>query len=163
MIQVLERANIEAPVEAVWRILSELDGLERYVQAIKSSKYASAQKEGVGTTRVCEIEGFGKIAEKIVEWEDGKWFRYEVEGMPAIVRSLSNRWEVLEDGDRSIVVSTVEIDTKYGAIGRLVETLVLKKRFTDGLRRGIAQLKYYIEEGKPYKGNVDGLLGASAG
>lgn len=66
MLTMTDSACIDAPVEAVWAVLSELEAIQLWVQAIRRSR-CPAQKRGVGALRVCEL-GQAIIHETIVEW-----------------------------------------------------------------------------------------------
>lgn len=156
--QVIQKTNIDAPAQRVWEILRELDGVSHYIQAVKTSVHDAEIKYGVGAKRVCEIEGVGTISEKIIEWNEGKSYKYEVEGMPSIIRNACNTWEVKTEGNQCIVISTIDATTKFGVFGKMLENIVLKKRFSHAMKRGLAQLKYYIENDKAYAGSVEELV-----
>jgi uncharacterized membrane protein len=159
MIRVKNKVKVGAPADVVWQTLSKLDDIEIYMQAIKYSKMNSTSNEGIGAERLCDIEGIGKLAERIVEWSEGTGFKYEVvEGRPAIMRKLSNKWEMRKVGNQTEVSMEIEVQAKYGLIGRLLEQFAIKPQVARTSKGGLAQVKYYLEEGQAYTGDVDKLI-----
>ena len=67
---VSEKITINSPAENVWKTLSALDGVEKYLPIIKSSKI---QGSGSGAQRTCEVqfgEQKGTLVEKIEKVDD---------------------------------------------------------------------------------------------
>lgn len=152
--------KVDAPADVVWHTLSKLDDIQIYMQAVKKSVMSSSSSEGVGAQRTCDIEGIGTLAEQIVEWNDGTGFKYEVvAGRPAIMRKLSNRWEMRKVGNQTEVSMEIEAHAKYGMIGHLLERIAIKPQIARASMAGLAQVKYYLENGHAYAGDVDKLVG----
>ena len=67
---VLEKTTINSPAENVWKTLSALDGVEKYLPVVKSSKI---QGSGSGAQRTCQVqfgEEKGTLVEKIEKVDD---------------------------------------------------------------------------------------------
>jgi len=67
---VSEKTTINSPAENVWKTLSALDGVEKYLPVVKSSKI---QGSGSGLQRTCQIqfgEEKGTLVEKIEKVDD---------------------------------------------------------------------------------------------
>ena len=80
MIKMTGSVCIDAPVEKVWAVLSELEEIPLWVPAIKHA-HCPAQRRGVGASRICELKQ-ATILETILEWDEGRSFRYRGEGAP---------------------------------------------------------------------------------
>lgn len=90
---------IPASVAEVWAVLADFGGIVRWAPIVDHSCLLSAQREGVGTVRRIQ-SGRRTLVERVVEWVDGERLSYVVEGLPPVVRSLRNTWQ-LDDGDGS--------------------------------------------------------------
>lgn len=158
MLKMTDSSCIDAPVAAVWAVLSDLEAIHLWVEAIRHAHYP-AQRRGVGALRVCELKQ-ATIHETIVEWDEGRSFKYRGEGAP-MMKSAPNRWSVEARGDQTLVTSTAEVVLKGGFLGRLLEPLVRALAARVG-EQSLAALKYLVEHGHPYPGKARELGPAPA-
>jgi len=80
---VSEKTTINSPAENVWKTLSALDGVEKYLPVVKSSKI---QGSGSGAQRTCQIqfgEQKGTLVEKIKVDDQNKKLQISIEKGPA--------------------------------------------------------------------------------
>jgi uncharacterized protein YndB with AHSA1/START domain len=97
MLKMTDSACIDAPVAAVWAVLSDLESIHLWVDSIRRA-HCPAQRRGVGAMRVCELKQ-ATSRETILEWEEGHSFKYRGEGAP-MLESATNRWSVEARGDQ---------------------------------------------------------------
>jgi hypothetical protein len=112
---------IDAPVSAVWAVLSDLDAIQVWVSSIRRS-HCPGQDRGVGALCVCELQQ-GPIRETIVDWQEGRSFKYRGEGAP-MMKLATNEWTVEPPGNQTIVTTTAEVVLKGGVFGVLLQPLV---------------------------------------
>ena len=80
---VSEKTTINSPAENVWKTLSALDGVEKYLPVVKSSKI---QGSGSGVERTCQVqfgEQKGTLVEKIKVDDQNKTLQISIEKGPA--------------------------------------------------------------------------------
>jgi len=150
---------IDAPAAAVWSVLSNLESVHLWIDSIERS-HCPAQSRGVGAARVCELKQ-ATIIETIVEWDEGRSFRYEGKGAPMMKRA-TNLWTVIPQGDQTLVTSEAEVEIKGGVFGRLLEP-VMRAVFSRMGPRSLASLKYFVEQGHAYAGPSSELPFAPVG
>lgn len=80
MLKLVASACIDAPVERVWVVLSDLAAIQHWVGAIRHA-YCPGQSRGAGAVRICELKQ-ARIEETIVEWDEGRSFTYRGVGAP---------------------------------------------------------------------------------
>lgn len=97
MLELTASACIDVPVERVWAVLSDLAAIQHWVRAIRHA-HCPGEARGTGAVRVCELRQ-ARIEETIVEWEEGRSFKYRGVGAP-LVASATNRWSVVAHGDQ---------------------------------------------------------------
>jgi uncharacterized membrane protein len=158
MLKLSATACIDAPVDEVWAVLSDLAAIHIWVSAIERS-YCPAQARGVGAMRVCELKQ-ARIEETIVAWEEGRSFKYRGVGAP-MMSSATNLWSVEPHGAQTLITSTAEVTMKGGPLGRLLE-LLFKSLFSRLGSQSLASLKHYVEHGKPFVGRSRDLVPAPA-
>jgi carbon monoxide dehydrogenase subunit G len=147
---------INATAADVWAVLSDIASIERWVPLIQRS-YCPEQSRGVGAMRVCELKQ-ATLRETIIAWDEGRSFTYRGEGAP-MLKTAINTWSVEPRGEQSLVTSAAEVELKGGFAGRLLEPL-MKAMATRMGAQSLASLKYFVEHGEPYVGNVRELLPA---
>jgi uncharacterized protein YndB with AHSA1/START domain len=146
-------ACIDAPVERVWTVLSDLPAIQHWVGAIRHS-HCPGQQRGVGALRVCELK-HAHVEETIVEWDEGRSFRYRGVGAPMLA-SATNLWQVESHGNQTLVTTIAEATLKGGVFGKVLESLA-KPKFLRLGAQSLASLKYYVEHGAPFGGRARDL------
>ena len=138
--------DIDAPADEVWRKLAKLDDVQSWVRSVKKSYYSSDQTEGVGAERTCEVQGFGTLREKIVQWRDGESFAYTAEGMPSVVKHAQNTWRIEPISERQTRVrSRIQMETRYGIIGAMMGKLMMKPQISRLMKEATASFKDFVE------------------
>lgn len=145
---------IDAPPAAVWAVLSDLEKIPLWVRAIRRA-HCPGLKVGAGAVRVCELKQ-ATVRETVVQWEEGRSFTYRGEGAP-MMKSAVNRWTVGGEGNQTLVTSFAQVELKGGVFGRLLEPLV-KVMSSRLAASSLASLKYLVEQGHPYRGDISKLL-----
>ncbi len=80
---VSEKTTIDSPAENVWKTLSALDGVKKYLPVVKSSKI---QGSGSGAQRTCQVqfgEQKGTLVENIEVDDQNKTLQISIEKGPA--------------------------------------------------------------------------------
>ena len=68
--------TINQPLDKTWNTVAlGFGNVSDYNPAIRSSKFDSETKSGIGTKRHCDFEPKGFIKEEIIEWNDKKSFK----------------------------------------------------------------------------------------
>lgn len=155
MIKLFASACIEAPAEVVWAQLAQLEDIQLWSEAVVQARCEGTISQGVGAERTCELVGNRTIRERWIAWDEGRSFQYEGFGIP-MMRRVSNRWSVVSQGERALLVSEAELELKGGLFGRLLEPVLgpLMRRMAPG---ALASFKYLVEQGQPYNGKASEL------
>ena len=84
--------TIKAAKEKVWKKISDIAGLPKWVIDVKKTVYLSRTKKDVGTIRLITFADKSQIEEHVVAWKDKEYFTYiATEGLPlrAYVATIS--------------------------------------------------------------------------
>ena len=154
MLKFENTACIEASRETVWNALADLEKVSWWAEPVLEAHCDNANG-GVGALRVCKLKGNMEIRERWTAWEPGESFTYIGEGMP-LVQFAKNTWSIHEQNGMILVKSRAEFTFKGGLMGRLLEIpmgLMMKRMGPQAL----AGLKYWVENGCAYKGDMSKL------
>jgi len=98
---VSEKTTINSPAENVWKTLSALDGVEKYLPVVKSSKI---QGSGSSVQRTCQIqfgEEKGTLVEKIKVDDQNKTLQISMLEAPAPFEGVRINMQVKPIDDKT--------------------------------------------------------------
>ncbi len=145
MTEVVRTREIAAPPATVWEALADFGALAMWAPEVADhSCLTTEQVDGVGAARRIQSGRFVLI-ERVVTWEPGESLGYEIEGMPAVLGTVSNTWRVTPSG----AGSTVSIRTTVDA-GKLPPKRIIAKlgarRLADSSDKLLAALAAHVED-----------------
>jgi ligand-binding SRPBCC domain-containing protein len=145
---VLENSiRIDAAPEKVWSVLSALDALDRYDPGVAKAEIVSEVKEGPGAARRCDLKPGGWFKEKISAWKPNEALAFELYECTLPVRRLKHSYTLVSEGDGTIVRQRMEYELKFGALGRLLDAVMVRRKWNAGIQSFFGGLKRYVEEG----------------
>ena len=100
--------RIEAPPASVWATLADFDRIVDWAPAVDHSSWMTAQQEGEGAARRVQV-GSMTLIETVTVWEPERTLAYTLDGLPPVVSSVVNRWDLEPDGDATVVTLTSDI------------------------------------------------------
>lgn len=147
MTSVVRSRRMSAPAADVWAALADFGAIARWAPIVDHSCLMSDQAEAVGAVRRIQT-GRTTVVERVIEWSPGSALGYRIEGLPLVLRSVSNRWtiEPVADGDSTAVSITTEIDAGPRPPQRLVARAAVRRlasasgAMLEGLDRHLAGL-----------------------
>ncbi len=98
---VSEKTTINSAAENVWKTLSALDGVEKYLPVVKSSKI---QGSGTDAQRTCQVqfgEQKGTLVEKIKVDDQNKTLQISIEKGPAPFEGVRINMQVKSIDDKT--------------------------------------------------------------
>ncbi|NNE12873.1 MAG: SRPBCC family protein [Ilumatobacter sp.] len=145
MVEVVEESRIARPADAVWATLADFDGIARWAPNVDHSSLTTAQAEGVGAVRRVQV-GRNALLERVTGWEPGQQLAYQIDGLPPVVRSVTNTWELTSTGDDTSVSLTTRIDAGSRPPQQLVARVV-GRAMAKASRQMLAGLQHHVERG----------------
>ena len=150
MTNITREVWIDAPKAQVWDALADFGNISIFNPTVPNSYLTSEQKQGVGTTRHCDLNVPGSsVEERIVQWQDGKMMQIEIYSgtkTPPFKTALASI-SVQEENGGTRVRGTLDYTLKYGPIGWLMDAAMVKPQFGKAWGGIFAGLKHYIETG----------------
>jgi ligand-binding SRPBCC domain-containing protein len=146
---VLENSiRIAASPNKVWSVLASLDTLDRYDPGVKKSEIVTTTREGPGAARRCDLAPGGWFKEKVDDWRPNEQISFELFECTLPVRRLKHRYTLTSDGDGTVVRQRMEYELKFGILGKLLDAVMVRRKWNAGIKSFFAGLKHYVETGR---------------
>jgi ligand-binding SRPBCC domain-containing protein len=146
---VLENSiRIDAPPDKVWSVLASLDALDRYDPVVTKSEIISPEREGPGSARRCDVKPSGYFKERIADWQPSQSLSFELFECTLPVRRLKHSYTLTPDGSGTLVRQRTEYELKFGPVGKLMDVVMVRKKWDAGIKGFFAGLKHYVETGQ---------------
>ena len=146
MSEIKKEIAIDATPEKVWEVLGDFGNVYKWSPAVISSSAVSGHERGSDAIRKCEVPGFGTVDETVTNWSENQGFTFEVEATGPIKRGISE-WRIRTEDGKTVVSVAFEFHVRYGAIGSVMDRLVMRRMIRRVLSRTLSGLKYYVETG----------------
>ncbi|HYE85929.1 MAG TPA: SRPBCC family protein, partial [Vicinamibacterales bacterium] len=137
--------EIDAPPDRVWAALTRLDALDAYDPGVKKATLLEGPREGVGARRHCDLAPTGWFRERVIDWVPDQSLAFELFECSLPVKSLTHRYAIVARGSRTIVRQRMEYHLKGGAFGRIMDALVVRRKWDAGIKGFFAGLKHHVE------------------
>lgn len=131
--------------DRVWALLADLEAVQRYNPGVGSATVLGDLQQGVGARRACELVPGGRVVERVTEWEDGRALGLEVveSNWPIHFMRWVTRIEPDDDGTR--ITQDLEYRVKFGPLGWVLDTLVMRRKLQTSLDVVFAALVAHAE------------------
>ena len=139
--------TINAPVEKVFRTLADLESVRFTNPLVKTVKIISPNKEGVGSARHCDFKDGKFVEERVVAFELNRSIGFELykHQWPLVFMRWTNRLEKQENN--TLLVSDTEYELKFGIMGKIMDVLMMRRKFSQIIDDALGKLKSYVETG----------------
>lgn len=141
----IHSVEINTPKEKVWQILNQLEMVANYNPQVERAKYITDIKNGVGASRECKMHDGYLVKERITKVEtDAITMELYESSWP--VKDMRWRTQLSENNGKTIMKQKLEYKVKHGALGAVLNTLVMKGKMNNAIQETFEGLKSYAEK-----------------
>jgi carbon monoxide dehydrogenase subunit G len=144
MISVTRTGSIPARPDVVWDRLADFGAIVAWAPNVDHSCLLTEQTTGAGTARRVQA-GRTTLVETVTEWtpptgDEPGVLTYTLAGLPKVVRSATNSWRLIADGDRTRVELTSTVDAGPRPPQRVIARVVTRvlARASDAMIAGLS-------------------------
>lgn len=144
----IKQLTIEKPIEKLWQVISDLKSVEKFHPGVKKSYLTNTLEKGLGAARICELYPSGKIIETVTEWKEGDGYLLKIEPIEKAppVKNFKGRFDLTKiDNEKTQVSVSISYDVKLGAIGILLNKLVIQSKIEASIDGLLSGLKLHTE------------------
>lgn len=144
--------TINAPIEKIWAVLSNLAVLEKYDPTVFKSELISNEKTGLGAKRkVHMMDGKNWFEEEVTIWQPNNALTFQLTACTFPIDGLKHSYSFSSDGNNTTIRQVMEYKVKFGLLGKLIDWLVIKKQSDKGIKLFMGGLKKHIENNNNLK------------
>jgi hypothetical protein len=120
-------------------VLADFASISSWADNVDHSCLLAAGQPGPGMARRIQA-GRTTVVERVVTWQPAASLAYDIEGLPAVVRSAGNRWDLAPEGGSTRVTLTSTVDAGPRPPQQLVARIVCRvlARQSDVMLAGLA-------------------------
>ena len=138
--------TVNASIDKLWNILADLELLDRYDPTVKKSTVVSVEKTGMGARRKVDMrDGKNWFEEKITVFKPNEALAYQLTDCSFPIKGLKHSYSFEKNGNQTKVKQVMEYTVKFGLLGMLLDSLVIRKQSDVGIKKFFTGLKFYAE------------------
>lgn len=139
--------TINAPIDKIWSILTDLELLDKTDPTVKKATLISENKTGLEAKRkVLMQDGKNWFNEKITVFKPNEELAYQLTDCSFPIKGLRHTYSFQEIGNATNVQQTMEYTVKFGLLGVLLDKMMIGKQFNTGINKFLTGLKTYAEK-----------------
>lgn len=144
--------TIAARQQTIWDVLADFGSLSSWVEGVDHSCVLNHGPDGgaLGSTRRVQV-GRNTLVERVIEFDPPTTLAYRIEGLPARLRKVTNRWTLRPAdpvGAVTVVTLTSTIEIGGNPLARLAE-LVVGRAMAKRSNTMLAGLAQRLEANRP--------------
>lgn len=145
MTQLHHEIFINATQQKVWAALADLEAVQHYNPLVSSAHYTSGHRSGVGAARHCDFLPKGFSKEQVTAWEEGKSIGFDTTESSFPMSVCRWKTNLIPENGGTLVSQDLEYQVKFGLFGRLLNILMMKRKYNSILGDIFEGLKKYVE------------------
>lgn len=139
--------QINASIDNVWNIMKFPGKVDAFHPLVKKSFMITSEQNGLGAKRHCSLLPMGEMKEIITEWKEKEAITLDVIGGKMLPphHFMRGRFVLNERGNNTLITFTFSYQLKYGIMGRVMDSLLIRPQFKKAPPKYLEGLKNYIE------------------
>lgn len=139
--------TINASIDKIWSILTDLELLDKTDPTVKKATLISENKTGLEAKRkVLMQDGKNWFDEKIIAFIPNEELVYQLTDCSFPIKGLKHTYSFQKIGDQTKVQQVMEYSVKFGILGVLMDKMMIGKQFNSGINKFLTGLKTYAEK-----------------
>jgi len=147
MRKLTNNVTINAPIDKIWDILTDLELLDKTDPAVKKATLISENKTGLEAKRkVLMQDGKNWFDEKITVFKPNEELVYQLTDCSFPIKGLKHTYSFQKIGTETKVQQVMEYTVKFGLLGVLMDKMMIGEQFNSGVNKFLTGLKSYAEK-----------------
>lgn len=141
--------TFDHPRDAVWNALADFGGIYRFHPLVEHSPLNDGPSQGLGAERTCHFYDGNHIQERVVDVQDQQAIEVEIFEGSMPLACANARFELESDQQTSTHLRmTLRYEPKFGVLGRVMDTLMMRRKFTGMMTLLLGALDEHLRTGE---------------
>ncbi len=141
-----ESIVIKQPPAAVWAALADIGNIAAWNPGVQKSYITSDSAAGIGACRHCDLGGQNYLDEQVIDWRPDEAITFRVTETNMPFESCDIRFTLHPTGvGKTTVLLSPLYRLKFGVFGTLLDLLMIKRTYQNGMRSLLKGLKQHLE------------------
>lgn len=142
-----ERTTIDAPRQNVWAALADIGTIATWNPGLIGS-HRTNDLDGLGGARRCDISSKHSLNEHVVEFEPGTAITFRITDSTLPFKTADVAFTLADHAQQARTELTVSptYTLEYGPLGRLLDTVAVRRNYRAGMRELLEGLKRHLEQ-----------------
>ncbi|MGI9657865.1 MAG: SRPBCC family protein [Gaiellaceae bacterium] len=146
---VVQRTEVvNGSLDETWAEIADLRAVEDWHPNVARVEILTDQSEGLGAARRVEFQDGNSVVETVVEESEQQFSTLKMTEMPMMKSALVTIGTEERTPATTGVTFSLDYQMKYGPIGWLISTLMMKRMFPKIFGAALAGLSYHLETGE---------------
>ncbi len=145
MSEFAETVRIHTPQQTVWDVLADIGSISIWNPGVVSSTQTSAGEVELGATRYCDLGGRNYLDEEVVTYNAPDAITFRITGTNMPFKSADIRFTLNAVEDATDVTVSPIYELKFGPVGKLLDRVMVKNTYQNGMRDLLNGLKAHCE------------------
>jgi ribosome-associated toxin RatA of RatAB toxin-antitoxin module len=138
--------TLNASIDKIWTMLTDLELLDQYDPTVKKSTLLSSEKTGIGAKRKVQmLDGKNWFDEKVTVFKPNEALTYQLTDCSFPIAGLKHSYSFEKVGNQTKVKQVMEYTVKFGLFGKFLDAVMIRKQSDSGIKKFFAGLKSYAE------------------
>jgi uncharacterized protein YndB with AHSA1/START domain len=137
--------KINAPIDAVWKVLADIGNIYLWNPGVISSHLTTDGATGVGAKRHCDLDGQNYLDEEVVEWEAGRRLTLRIIGTNLPFKTADIRFTLRTANGATVVTVSPDYALRFGLLGKVFDRLYVRRNYVKGMQTLLKGLKQYVK------------------
>lgn len=145
MAQFSETIVVEAAQAEVWRLLADIGSIGVWNPGVISSYQLGEEPVTLGSRRYCDLGGRDYLAESVAEFEPERRITMRIDQTNLPFSEAVIRFTLEPLAERTRVTVAPDYSLKFGPIGMLIDLVLVRRAYRNGMRALLRGLKRHVE------------------
>jgi ribosome-associated toxin RatA of RatAB toxin-antitoxin module len=139
---------VNATLDRVWEVVSHVGSVQQWHPLVKRAPVLSPEPTGVGAQRRCEFHDGTSVVETVTASKDREMVQVELSEFSMPLTRATGTFRFKELGPEQVEIAmTFDYDMKYGPVGWLMDTAMMKPMMNKVFGQVLAGLDQHLVTG----------------
>jgi len=138
---------INASIAPTWAAVSRMGAVQDWHPNVSRSLVLTDHDGGVGASRRVEFHGGGSVVETVIEESEQQFTAMQLTESPPLATAVVTIRTKQRSAQSTEVTFSIDYGLKYGPIGWLLDTFMMKRIFGKAFGMALEGLSYHLETG----------------